>query len=90
MLFPEATFRTFTGNGVVDTSQATEVLLSVGAGSREEVDEIAAKVEQAGGIVYGKPGDKDGWIFGCGFADLDGHRWNVLYMDMTKMPKGES
>lgn len=23
----------------------------------------------------------------AGFADLDGHRWNLLYMDESKMPK---
>ena len=23
---------------------------------------------------------------GCGFADPNGHHWNVLYMDMNKMP----
>jgi hypothetical protein len=34
------------------------------------------------------PGYKDSWMYGCGFTDLDGHRWNVLYMDMSKMPKG--
>jgi predicted lactoylglutathione lyase len=27
-------------------------------------------------------------MYGCVFADLDGHRWNVLYMDMSKMPQG--
>ncbi|MDF2859634.1 MAG: hypothetical protein K0Q87_5485, partial [Neobacillus sp.] len=29
-----------------------------------------------------------GWMYGCGVADPDGHRWNVLFMDMSKMPKG--
>ncbi|WP_256213145.1 hypothetical protein [Bacillus sp. OV322] len=29
----------------------------------------------------------DGWMYGCGFADSDGHRWNALYMDMSKMPQ---
>lgn len=85
MLFPESTFKNFTGNSVMDTNQATEVLLSLSAGSRAEVDEIALKAEQAGGTVFGKPSDQSGWMYGCGFADLDGHRWNVLYMDMSKM-----
>ena len=25
-------------------------------------------------------------LYGCGFVDLDGHRWSVLFMDMNKMP----
>jgi uncharacterized protein len=30
---------------------------------------------------------RDG-MYGSGFADLDGHRWNVMFMDFGKMPKG--
>lgn len=87
MLFVEPSFKKFTGNEIVNTKQASEVLLSIDAESRAEVDEMALKAEAAGGIVFGKPGENQGWMYGCGFTDLDGHRWNVLYMDMTKMPK---
>lgn len=87
MLCVEPLFNSFTGNNSVDTKQGTEVLFSIDAQSREEVDEIAQKVVNAGGTLYGKPGEKDGWMYGCGFSDLDGHRWSVLYMDMSQMPK---
>jgi uncharacterized protein len=87
MLFPDSTFKNFTKHEIADTMQATEVLLSIGAESREEVDEMAIKAAKAGGTIYGVPGENQGWMYGCGFADLDGHRWNVLYMDMSKMPK---
>ncbi len=86
MLFKEATFKGFTRNEIADTKQGTEVLFSIDAESREEVDELAVKAKKAGGSIYGEPGEKDGWMYGCGFSDLDGHRWNVLYMDMSKMP----
>ncbi len=86
MLFPESTFKAFTGNELADTKQSAEVLFSIGAESKEEVDELVEKVTEAGGAIYGKPSDQ-GWMYGAGFADLDGHRWNVLYMDMSKMPK---
>ncbi|MDR4947201.1 VOC family protein [Neobacillus cucumis] len=88
MLFPESTFRSFTGNAVADLWQGTEVLFSLGANSRDEVDELALKAERAGGTVFSKPGERDGWMYGCGFTDPDGHRWNAFYMDMSKMPKG--
>jgi uncharacterized protein len=88
MLFPESTFRSFTGNAIADSWQGTEVLFSLGANSRDEVDELALKAERAGGTVFSKPGEKDGWMYGCGFTDLDGHRWNALYMDMSQVPKG--
>jgi predicted lactoylglutathione lyase len=86
MLFPEATFKGFTGNELADTKQGTEVLFSIDAESREEVDELLRRAEQAGGTVYGRP-QGEGWMYGGGFVDLDGHRWNVLYMDMSKMPQ---
>lgn len=85
MLFTESTFERFTGNHIADTTKGTEVLFTIGADSKEEVDEIVTKVVKAGGSIYGKPHDQ-GWMYGAGFADLDGHRWNVLYMDMSKFP----
>jgi predicted lactoylglutathione lyase len=85
MLFHEATFKNFTSREIVDTKQATEVLLSISAESREEVDELANKAVKAGGEIFGEPAEHQGWMYGCGFTDLDGHRWNVLYMDMSKM-----
>ncbi|MFF2501355.1 VOC family protein [Peribacillus sp. NPDC058075] len=88
MLFPESAFRGFAGNAVADSWQGTEVLFSLGANSRDEVDEFALKAERAGGTVFSKAGEKGGWMYGCGFADPDGHRWNALYMDLSKMPQG--
>ena len=87
MLFTESTFEKFTGNKIIDTRNGTEVLFSIGAQSKEEVNEIAGNVIKAGGTIYAEAGEHDGWMYGCGFADLDGHRWNLLYMDMSKMPK---
>jgi predicted lactoylglutathione lyase len=85
MLFEEDFFKTCTGNELTDTKQGTEVLMSVDAESREEVDELARKAAAAGGIVFGQPGEHQGWMYSCGFTDPDGHRWNVLHMDMSKM-----
>ncbi|MEK4072831.1 putative lactoylglutathione lyase [Paenibacillus sp. DS2363] len=87
LLFPDATFEKFTGAKTADTSHSAEVIFSIGADSREEVDAFIKKVELAGGTIFGKPGETDGWMYGAGFADLDGHRWNLLYMDESKMPK---
>lgn len=86
MLFPESTFKTFSRNELVDTKEGTEVLLSIEAESKEEVDEMIKNALLAGGTVFSKPQD-EGWLYGAGFTDLDGHRWNVLYMDRSQMPK---
>ncbi|MBM7691307.1 putative lactoylglutathione lyase [Peribacillus deserti] len=88
MLFPVTVFRGFAGNAVTDSWLGTEVLFSLWANSRDEVDEFALKAERAGGTVFSKPAEQSGWMYGCGFADPDGHRWNTLYMDMSKMPQG--
>ena len=87
MLFSEATFKKFTRNDLVDTKQGNEVLLSIDADTRQEVDDLAKKAVEAGGQLFGGPEDHQGWMYGCGFSDLDGHRWNVLFRDMTKIPK---
>jgi uncharacterized protein len=88
MLFDEPTFKSFIGNETAISNLSTEVLLSIDAESKEEVDEMVAKAVAAGGKSNHKPGEMKGWMYGCVFTDLDEHRWNVLYMDMSKMPKG--
>ena len=87
MLIREAMFAGFSKNNLTDTSQSSEILISYDAESREEVDAIAKKVVTAGGTMFGEPGESQGWMYGCGFSDPDGHRWNVLYMDFSKVPK---
>lgn len=87
MLFQDSIFKNFTRSTITDTKQSAEVLFSIGAESREEVDEMAKKAAAAGGTVFAEPGENQGWMYGCGIADPDGHRWNALYMDMSKMPR---
>ena len=87
MLFDETIFKGFINNDPIATD-GSEVLLSIDAESKEEVDEMARKAVEAGGISTHKPSEMTGWMYGCMFADPDGHRWNVLYMDMSKMPTG--
>lgn len=85
MLFQQDTFKGITQNGLADTTTGTEVMFSFGADSKEEVDEMAAKVKAAGGDIFAPPAVVQGWMYGFAFCDPDGHRWNALYMDMSKM-----
>jgi len=85
MLFEELLFKSFTQNELTDTQSGSEILISIDAESKEEVDALAEKVKEAGGTVFSPPAESQGWMYGCGFADLDGHRWNVLYMDFSKL-----
>lgn len=83
MLFEESVFSHVNQMAVTDTKSSSEVLISMDAASKEEVDEWAKKAEAAGGNVFAPPVTIQGWMYGCAFADPDGHRWNVLYMDMS-------
>lgn len=87
MLFGEDMFKNFIQHPITDTKQSSEFLISIDAESKDEVNTLAHNAIAAGGTVYAEPGENQGWMYGCGFCDLDGHRWNVLYMDFSKMPK---
>lgn len=83
MLFEENVFASLCQNEV--TMQGCEMLISIDAESREEVNAMAQKAEAVGAYLFAAPAESQGFMYGCAFADLDGHRWNVLYMDFTKM-----
>ncbi len=87
MFFEESAFRSFAASEIADTKQGSEVLFSIDAGDTQEVNNLANRVKKAGGDVFADPGEKEGWMYGCGFADPDGHRWSVVYMDESKLPK---
>lgn len=87
MLFNEPNFKGFTNKDITNTALSNEVLLSIDAESKEEVDALIQKVIAAGGYSKHKPYEMTGWMYGCVFSDLDGHLWNVLHMDMSKMQK---
>ena len=86
MLLLEKFFKTFTKKEISDAKKSTEVLIAVDTESREKVDEMINKAIKAGGSIYNKPQDH-GWMYGHSFADLDGHQWEVLYMDEDAIPK---
>ena len=86
MLLTEPFFKTFIKKEISDAKKSTEVLIGIDVESREQVDELVKKALEAGGTVYREPQDH-GWMYGHSFADLDGHQWEVMYMDESAMPK---
>ena len=85
MLLVKDFFKTFTGKPLVDPREATEVLLCVSCESRAEVDAIVAKAVAAGGTAPNAPQDH-GFMYGHGFEDLDGHVWELVWMDPSAAP----
>jgi hypothetical protein len=85
MLLTEAYFQTFTKKTVSDAKTATEVLIALDADSKEEVQQLIAKAESAGATIYSEAQDH-GWMYQHSFADLDGHQWELIYMDQSQLP----
>jgi len=80
MLLTEAKFKTFTPKAICDATKSTEVLVCLSSGSRKEVDEMVRKAVAAGGTTYNEPQDY-GFMYGHGFQDLEGHIWELIYME---------
>jgi uncharacterized protein len=86
MLLAEPFFKTFTKKEIADARKSTEVLIALDADSRGEVKEMVSKAIEAGGSTYMDPQDH-GWMYQHSFADLDGHQWEILYMDESAIPQ---
>jgi predicted lactoylglutathione lyase len=85
MLLVEPFFQTFTKKPIADASQTTEVLVCLSCESRSEVDELVRKALAAGGTAPNAPQDH-GFMYTHGFQDLDGHIWELVYMDPAAAP----
>jgi predicted lactoylglutathione lyase len=73
-------FKTFTAKEVVDANRATEAIIALSAQSREAVDALVDKAIRAGGIEP-RPATDHGFMYQRCFDDLDGHRWEIIWMD---------
>ncbi|MEW2078192.1 VOC family protein [Streptomyces sp. NPDC012403] len=80
MLLTKQKYAEFTKKEIVDATKSSEVLLALSAESREKVDELVEKAVAAGGSVTGETQDH-GFMYGRAFDDLDGHTWEVIWMD---------
>jgi predicted lactoylglutathione lyase len=86
MLLVEQFFKSFTQKEICDAKKYTEVLIALSAESRDKVDEIVKAAVNAGGKTYSKSQDH-GWMYQHAFEDLDGHQWEIAYMDPNGPPQ---
>jgi predicted lactoylglutathione lyase len=81
MLITEPFFKTFIPNKeIADTAKTKEVLVALSTNSKEEVDELTNKAIAAGGRQFREPEDH-GFMYARSFEDLDGHVWEVIWID---------
>ncbi|MGL6009387.1 MAG: VOC family protein [Culicoidibacterales bacterium] len=77
LLVPEF-FTSFT-NRLIATAQTSEVIISLSATSRDEVDQFIAAGLAAGATET--TFNNLGWMYQRGFADLDNYLWEFSWMD---------
>jgi uncharacterized protein len=80
MLLTKEKFQTFTPKPISDAKRSTEVLVCLSCENRQEVGDLVRRAVGAGGSTYNDPQDH-GFMYAHGFQDLDGHIWEVMYMD---------
>jgi len=65
---------------ISDAHLANEVIFTLSAESKDEVNEWEGAVLNAGGTIVSNPEAFGEGYYGCVFADPDGHKFNVFYM----------
>ncbi len=86
MLLTHKKFKEFTPKDIADSTKTTEVMIALSADSKDKVNELADKALAAGGTETREPNDY-GFMFGRSFNDLDGHIWEVIWMDPAAIPQ---
>lgn len=81
MLLVEDYFKTFTPKPVSDARKSTEVLICLSADSRQDIDEMVRKAVAAGATTP-RPAQDHGFMYQHGFEDLDGHLWELAFMNL--------
>ena len=87
MLLQHDRFADFVTKPVADAAKETALTACVSATDREEVDALAAAAEAAGAGAAKDPQDY-GFMYQRSFHDLDGHLWEIAWMDPVAAEKG--
>ncbi len=84
MLLTHDKWRTFTSRPIPPTT-SSEVMLALSLDSRETVDRLNEVAAKHGGTVDVNPKQDLGFMYNRNLADLDGHVWEMMWMDMSAM-----
>ena len=80
MLLTTEKFADFSKRPIGDARRETGALFAITVDSRAEVDAFTEKALAAGGSHAAEPQDH-GFMYSRSFYDLDGHHWEVFWMD---------
>ena len=84
MLLTHDKFKQFTTKQIADATRTTEVLTALSVDSKDAVNEMVDAAIAAGGTEPRDPTDY-GFMFQRAFDDLDGHTWEIVWMDEAAM-----
>lgn len=87
MILDHDKFSQFTPKKIADANTVSEVLVCLSAESKAEVDATVEKAVNAGGKADPGPKQDYGFMYGRSFEDLDGHIWEIMWMDMEEAKK---
>lgn len=87
MLLDRARFADFSARPVPDPAEVTAALYCFSAESRDAVDALTERALAAGGAAAKEPVDY-GFMYGTSFYDVDGHHWEVMWMDPSAVEQG--
>jgi hypothetical protein len=82
MLLSHERFRDFTSKSIADAKRTAQVLLCLSEESRAAVDATTERAISAGGKGDPCPKQDYGFMYGRSFEDLDGHIFEVMWMDV--------
>ncbi len=87
MIMTHEKFKSFNAHKeIVDAHKATQALLAIGVASRAKVDELADKAIELGGKAFRNPDEYD-FMYSRSIEDLDGHVWEIMWMDPSFVQK---
>ncbi|MFF8353591.1 VOC family protein [Streptomyces chartreusis] len=87
MLLSREKFAEFAKLPMADPTTHTLALYCFSVSSRDEVDAVSAAALSAGGSEADGPEDY-GFMYSRSFFDLDGHGWQVMWMDPAAAEQG--
>ncbi|MEO6166998.1 MAG: VOC family protein [Chitinophagales bacterium] len=85
MLLVEPFFKSFSRKEIPDAGKTAQVIVAISTDNRQNVKDMVSKAIEAGGKISLEPKDH-GFMYQESFEDLDGHLWEVFYMDESAIP----
>lgn len=89
MLLTHNKYKQFTGKPIADAKATSPALYALQMNNTAEMNKVAEAALQAGGKEAAEPKDY-GFMQQRSFEDLDGHTWEVFYMDISKFPQPQT